>query len=267
MLSGTEASTGAKPNAASDAASPYLERRAWIGEYFDRTAAAAWKALTSDAPVSRVRATVRAGRDTMRQTLLASLPARLDGLRVLDAGCGTGVLAMDLARRGASVLAIDLSPTLVEHAQERAEAEGITSIDFRSGDMLDSALGTFDYAIAMDSLIHYELPDILGALSRLAPRVRRQMSITVAPRTAVLAAMHNIGKLFPRHDRAPSIVPVAEAKFRRGLSATPALSGWSVRETKRVERGFYRSQALVLQNGAAPKSTSMSSTATTARAD
>lgn len=233
------------------APAPYLERRAWIGEYFDRTAAAAWKALTSDAPVSRVRATVRAGRDTMRQTLLASLPSDLRGLSVLDAGCGTGVLAMDLARRGAHVVAIDLSPTLVEHARERAEAEGLSDIDFRSGDMLDDALGTFDYAIAMDSLIHYELPEILGALARLAPRVRRQMSITVAPRTPALAAMHSVGKLFPRHDRAPSIVPVAESKFRRGLSETPALAGWTVGQTTRVERGFYRSQALMLQNHAA----------------
>ena len=143
---------GAAAPLVTQASAPYLERRAWIGEYFDRTAASAWKALTSDAPVSRVRATVRAGRDTMRQTLLASLPARLDGARVLDAGCGTGVLAMDLARRGAQVLAIDLSPTLVDHAREQSVAEGL-SIDFRSGDMLDPALGTFDYLIAMDSLI------------------------------------------------------------------------------------------------------------------
>jgi len=56
----------------------------------------------------------------MRHTLLASLPSSLSGARVLDAGGGTGVLAMDLARRGAEVVAIDLSPTLVEHAQELA---------------------------------------------------------------------------------------------------------------------------------------------------
>jgi magnesium-protoporphyrin O-methyltransferase len=248
-------------------AAPYLERRAWIGEYFDRTAAAAWKTLTSDAPVSRVRATVRAGRDTMRHTLLAALPARLDGARVLDAGCGTGVLAMDLARRGASVVAIDLSPTLVDHARERAEADGITSIDFRSGDMLDAALGSFDYAVAMDSLIHYELREILGALAGLAPRVRTRMMITVAPRTPVLAAMHNIGKLFPRHDRAPSIVPVAESKFRRGMSETPALARWTVAGTTRVERGFYRSQALVLQNGDAAKGAMSSAGSSTVRAD
>lgn len=237
----------AAPGGSHATSAPYLERRAWIGEYFDRTAAAAWKTLTSDAPVSRVRATVRAGRDTMRQTLLAALPERLDGARVLDAGCGTGVLAMDLARRGARVVAIDLSPTLVDHARELSTAEGL-DIDFRAGDMLDPALGSFDYLMAMDSLIHYDLREILGALSALAPRIGTRMAITVAPRTPALAALHTVGKLFPRRDRAPSIMPVAESKFRRGLADTPALTGWQVAGTTRVERGFYRSQAFVLQN-------------------
>ena len=225
---------------------PYLERRAWIGEYFDRTAAAAWKVLTSDAPVSRVRANVRAGREQMRQTLLAALPTRLDGARVLDAGCGTGVLAMDLARRGAEVVAIDLSPTLVAHAQEQAIAQGLT-IDFRSGDMLDPALGTFDYLVGMDSLIHYDLTDILGALSVLAPRVRSRMVFTVAPRTPLLAVMHAVGKWFPRGDRAPAIMPVAESLFRSGCASTAALSGWTITGSTRVARGFYKSQAYVLQ--------------------
>ena len=231
----------------SASAASYLERRAWIGEYFDRTASAAWKVLTSDAPVSRIRATVRAGRDTMRHTLLASLPSSLNGARVLDAGCGTGVLAMDLARRGASVLAIDLSPTLVDHAREKAEAEGL-SIDFRSGDMLDPALGMFDYVIAMDSLIHYEMREILAALSQLAPRVSTQMAITVAPRTPVLATLMAVGRLFPRKDRAPAIVPVSESALRSGFATTPALARWPLTGTTRVERGFYRSQAYVLQH-------------------
>ena len=66
-----------------------------LENYFDRTAAAAWAKLTSDAPVGRIRATVRAGRDTMRETLLSWLPQDMRGLRVLDAGCGTGALAME----------------------------------------------------------------------------------------------------------------------------------------------------------------------------
>ena len=61
----------------------YEQRRSQIEHYFDRTAADAWARLTSNEPVGRIRATVRAGRDTMRETLLSWLPQDLRGLRVL----------------------------------------------------------------------------------------------------------------------------------------------------------------------------------------
>src|SRR5215470_8633787 len=97
----------------------YLERRGQLATYFDRTAVDAWSRLTSDAPVSRIRATVRAGRERMRNTLLSWLPDDLRGARVLDAGCGTGALAIEVARRGAEVVAVDVAPTLIALAQER----------------------------------------------------------------------------------------------------------------------------------------------------
>jgi magnesium-protoporphyrin O-methyltransferase len=68
----------------------YEKKRSELLNYFDRTAADAWAKLTSDVPVSGIRATVRAGRDQMRQILLDRLPIDLTGRRVLDAGCGTG---------------------------------------------------------------------------------------------------------------------------------------------------------------------------------
>ena len=49
-----------------------------------------WERLTSDAPVSRIRQTVREGRDRMRALMLSRLPEDLRGARVLDAGCGAG---------------------------------------------------------------------------------------------------------------------------------------------------------------------------------
>ena len=113
--------------------------------------------MTSDEPLGRIRATVRAGRDAMRATILSWLPADMRGARVLDAGCGTGALAFDLAKRGASVVAVDISPTLIDLARERApHNRGVGQATFAVGDMLDPALGAFDYVVAMDSLIHYE---------------------------------------------------------------------------------------------------------------
>lgn len=225
----------------------YTHRRQQVETYFDRTAADAWARLTSDAPVSGIRATVRAGRDRMRRLLLNWLPEDLAGRRILDAGCGTGALAVEAARRGAEVVAIDLSPTLVELARDRLpEIPGGGSVDFRVGDMLDPALGRFDHVVAMDSLIHYRADDAVRVLAGLAPRTSTSMVFTFAPRTALLTVMHTAGKLFPRQDRSPAIQPVS----RRGLAAAvrreTALDALEIGRSERVDSGFYISQAMEL---------------------
>lgn len=225
----------------------YQERRGQIETYFDRTAVDAWARLTSTAPVGRIRATVRAGRDRMRATLLGWLPADLTGTRLLDAGCGTGALAVEAARRGAQVIAIDLSATLVALARERMPVDlGAGSIEFLSGDMLAPTLGRFDYVVGMDSLIHYPTRDVVNVLSNLAARTERSILFTFAPRTPLLAAMHSVGRLFPRGDRAPAIEPVNEHRLQRLLATEPALSRWHAARTERIASGFYTSQAMEL---------------------
>lgn len=225
----------------------YIERRAQVETYFDRTASEAWARLTSDAPVSGIRATVRAGRERMRATILSWLPEDLRGTRLLDAGCGTGALAVEAARRGAWVTAVDLSPTLIDLARERTPRDlGEGRIDFIDGDMLARSLGRFDHVVAMDSLIHYAADDAVRALARVAERTTGSIVFTFAPRTPALAAMHAVGKLFPRGDRAPGIVPVAEAELRRLIADDALLASWRVGRTQRIASGFYTSQALEL---------------------
>jgi magnesium-protoporphyrin O-methyltransferase len=220
----------------------YNHYRATLETYFDRTARDAWAQLTSDAPVSRIRQTVRAGRDEMRATLLSWLPGDLTGRRILDAGCGTGAAAVEMARRGAHVVAVDVSAGLIEIARERAPA-GL-KIDWHAGDMLDGALGSFDHVFAMDSLIHYPTGDIVGALSELGQRTTRSMIFTVAPRTPALTVMHNIGLLFPRGDRAPAIQPVSINKMQYAIANSPDFRGWHHARDSRISAGFYKSHAL-----------------------
>jgi magnesium-protoporphyrin O-methyltransferase len=222
----------------------YQLRRDAIEAYFDRTAVEAWRRLTSDQPVSGIRATVRAGRDAMRAMLLSWLPAVLTGRRLLDAGCGTGALAVEAARRGAEVVAVDLSPQLIGVARERVPAEIRDRITFLAGDMLDPDLGLFDHAVAMDSVIHYEADDVLRMLRRLAPRVGGSLLFTIAPRTPLLSAMHAAGKAFPRADRSPAIVPLKPRAITEGLGGALEFAGWRVARQARVSRGFYISQAI-----------------------
>jgi magnesium-protoporphyrin O-methyltransferase len=106
-------------------------------------------------------------------------------------------------------------------------------VSFRSGDMLDPALGRFDHVMAMDSLIYYARPDLEAALARLSEHASGVV-FTVAPRTALLMAMWQAGRLFPRADRSPVMVP---QDWRR--LSVPGLS-----RAGRVSRGFYISECL-----------------------
>ncbi|MET0970302.1 MAG: magnesium protoporphyrin IX methyltransferase [Tardiphaga sp.] len=223
----------------------YLERRGELQTYFDRTAVDAWARLTSDAPVGRIRATVRAGRDDMRKTLLSWLPDNMRGARLLDAGCGTGALSIEAARRGARVVAIDLSETLVSVARQRMPVDlDASMIDFRAGDMLDAKLGRFDFVVAMDSLIHYRTADICRIMAGLAARTGDAMLVTFAPKTPALTVMHAVGRLFPRGDRAPAIEPVSERHLLDRLDVEQGLENWAPGRSHRVASGFYKSHAL-----------------------
>jgi magnesium-protoporphyrin O-methyltransferase len=225
----------------------YAARRGELEQYFDRTAVDAWKRLTSDAPVNGIRATVRAGRDEMRRALLSWLPSDLRGRRVLDAGCGTGALAVEVARRGAHVIAVDLSPTLIELARERQpRLLGSGSIDFRVGDLLDPALGMFDHVVAMDSLIHYDTTDMARVLAGLAARTAQSMVFTFAPRTAFLTVMHAVGQWFPRGNRSPMIEPVSERRLEEELSRHAEFADWKRGRNQRVVSSFYISHAMEL---------------------
>lgn len=217
----------------------YANTRSKLETYFDRTASKTWERLTSDAPVSRIRATVRAGRDEMRAMLLAALPEDLAGARVLDAGCGAGQMSCALAERGAEVVGVDISPSLLAVAKARTPGALAGRIRYEAGDMIDPERGRFDYIVAMDSLIHYRPADTAAALSKLAAAADRSVVFTIAPKTPLLSAMHLAGKLFPRSDRSPAIVPTSPRVLQRHLMLPLKTLG-------RVNTGFYKSQAMEL---------------------
>jgi magnesium-protoporphyrin O-methyltransferase len=220
--------------------SEYSLTRARVEEYFDRTATKAWERLTTDAKVSRIRQTVRQGRDKMRELMISRLPQDLRGARILDAGCGTGAMSTELAMRGATVTAVDISPRLVQIAQDRLAPALQPQVRFLAGDMTDEALGSFDYVLAMDSLIYYTASDIGRVLSRLSERTQNTIVFTVAPRTPFLMTFWMMGKLFPRSDRSPVMIP-------HSLPLLKAHLGAGLDRVGRINSGFYISDCLELR--------------------
>jgi magnesium-protoporphyrin O-methyltransferase len=173
----------------------------------------------------------------MRAIMLGRLPDDLRGARVLDAGCGTGLMTAELAARGADVVAVDISPQLITIAEARLDDALRPRVTFAAGDMTDTAHGSFDYVMAMDSLIYYRAEDIADILTRIGTRTKAAVVFTVAPRTPFLMTFFTVGKLFPRADRSPTMIPHA-------LGTLSHHTGPGLARIDRVSRGFYISDCL-----------------------
>ena len=210
-----------------------------VETYFDKTALKTWERLTSKAPVSRIRQSVRRGRDEMRMKLISQLPKNLSGVRVLDAGCGTGQLSEELALRGCQVVAADISPSLIQVARSRIPTHLQKNIEFVTGDMVSPELGNFDYVIAMDSLIYYNRTDLGSLLIELSSRTSQSIYFTIAPKTILLMLMWYVGKLAPSGDRSPVMVPHSFKSTCKELGAKLELTDLGI-----VNSGFYISHAI-----------------------
>jgi 2-polyprenyl-6-hydroxyphenyl methylase / 3-demethylubiquinone-9 3-methyltransferase len=82
-------------------------------------------------------------------------PFALDGLRIVDVGCGGGVLSEPLARLGATVTGLDPAPTNIRVARAHAEAEGV-SVDYRA-ETIEAVIDRgerFDIVLAMEVVEH-----------------------------------------------------------------------------------------------------------------
>ena len=94
----------------------------------------------------------------------------VEGLSVLDVGCGTGRHAVPLAAQGARVVGLDPTPEMLDRARAKAEAAG-ADLELRIGgiDSLDDRVGEFDLVLCCLVLSHTEA--LSDAMARLASRV------------------------------------------------------------------------------------------------
>lgn len=97
--------------------------------------------------------------------------APLAGQRVLDVGCGGGILSDSMARKGAQVTGIDLSVKALRVAQLHALEAGTSGVDYREVSAEDLAAeqpGTFDVVTCMEMLEHVPDPSsVVRACSQL----------------------------------------------------------------------------------------------------
>jgi 2-polyprenyl-6-hydroxyphenyl methylase / 3-demethylubiquinone-9 3-methyltransferase len=149
----------------------------------------------------------------------------LAGMRVLDVGCGGGLLAEGLAARGARVVAIDMAPETIEAARQHAAAGGLT-IDYCCVDVEQVAremAGEFDVVTCLEMLEHVPEPGSIVAACAAALRPGGTAFFSTINRNlksfalAIVGAEYVLG-LLPRgtHEYAKLIRPAELAAWCRG---------------------------------------------------
>lgn len=92
------------------------------------------------------------------------------GMRVLDAGCGPGRVAIPLAKAVSptgEVVAIDLQPQMLRRAMDKAEASGLTNINFLELPIGAGKLGEAQYDRVLLVTVLGEIPDRRSALQEI----------------------------------------------------------------------------------------------------
>jgi ubiquinone/menaquinone biosynthesis C-methylase UbiE/predicted transcriptional regulator len=94
------------------------------------------------------------------KALAEALIKSLNYRNVADLGAGEGTLSQLLAQRAEKVIAVDLSPKMVEYAQSLAHKNGLYNLEFRIGDIESPPIdnGSIDLAILSQALHHAENP-------------------------------------------------------------------------------------------------------------
>jgi 2-polyprenyl-6-hydroxyphenyl methylase/3-demethylubiquinone-9 3-methyltransferase len=155
--------------------------------------------------------------------------AGLSGKRVLDVGCGGGILAESMARRGAAVCGIDLARKSLKVAQLHGFESGV-SVDYRClpvEDLAEDEPAGFDVVTCMEMLEHVPSPDsVISSCAQLVKPGGWVFFSTISrnPKAylqAIIGAEYLLGML-PRgtHDYARFLKPSELSRMLRhaGLS-------------------------------------------------
>ncbi len=98
----------------------------------------------------------------------------VQGLRILDLGCGEGGYARRLAAAGAMVTAVDCSAAALRYAEEQAQREGLTITHYHrnSNDLFDIADASFD--VVLCSMMLMDCEDLDGTLREVVRVLKPQ---------------------------------------------------------------------------------------------
>lgn len=221
-----------------------------VKNYFNNAGYERWKKIYGETEdVNRVQLDIRKGHAQTVDKVLRWLGDQKDlqGVRIVDAGCGTGLLSVPLAMRGAEVYASDISAAMVEEAKNRyLQAKKETDQkpvhsdpNFEVAD-LESIQGKYDVVVCLDVMIHYPQGKVDEMIQHLASLADKKLLVSFAPKTWQYVLLKRIGELFPGPSKATRAYLHAEADVEAALQR----AGFKVTKREMTATQFYFSRLL-----------------------
>ncbi|KAJ6386751.1 hypothetical protein OIU78_016646 [Salix suchowensis] len=215
-----------------------------VREYFNNSGFQRWRKIYGETDeVNRVQKDIRLGHSQTVENVLKMLKdeGSLEGVSVCDAGCGTGCLAIPLAKEGAVVYASDISAAMVAEAEKQAKEQlqagsekKVVMPKFEVND-LESLNGKYDTVVCLDVLIHYPQSKADGMIAHLASLSENRLLLSFAPKTFYYDLLKRVGELFPGPSKATRAYLHAEADVERALKKV----GWKIRKRGLITTQFY----------------------------
>jgi cyclopropane fatty-acyl-phospholipid synthase-like methyltransferase len=85
---------------------------------------------------------------TLAARIEAQTGCKLEGMRVLDFGCGVGRTALPLAERCEHVYGLDVSPAVLREADRYAQSMNLSNVEWLLADRLDEVIGKYDLVVS-----------------------------------------------------------------------------------------------------------------------
>ncbi|KAI4379110.1 hypothetical protein MLD38_005446 [Melastoma candidum] len=213
-----------------------------VKEYFNNSGFQRWRKIYGETDdVNRVQRDIRLGHSKTVENVMKMLndEGSLKGITVCDAGCGTGSLAIPLAREGAIVYASDISAAMVAEAEKQAKEQlqgdvATTLPKFEVSD-LESLQGKYDTVVCLDVLIHYPQYQADKMIGHLASLASSRLILSFAPKTFYYDILKRIGELFPGPSKATRAYLHSEGDVERALRKV----GWKIRKRGLITTQFY----------------------------
>ena len=162
-------------------------------------------------------------RPRRRRRKLVKFAAVDSGQRVLDVACGTGVVAVTAARRGAKVSGLDLTPVLIERARKNASIAGV-DIDFVEGDAEALPYPDASFDVVLSQFGHIFAPRPAGVVKEMLRVLKPGGRIAFS----TWPPEHFTGRMFAfiaRHGRHHRRRGCSRRRRRYGATPTSCASG------------------------------------------